>query len=278
MTPGPASRTTRAAVFAAVCVPTTALGHSLMSEGAVPWWGLAAAVAGTFGAAWRLTGRERGALFVVGATVTAQLVLHFLLSLAQTLATGPSGGRWHGIAWLRHLVCGMSGHQGAWHGQRAADLLPRHAGPGMPLTHVSAPPPPHDGTSTAGPLPGMEAMPHDGMAHMGGAALPVDHQLDPMPIVHPGHGHLGMLLAHLLAAAVCGWWLWQGEAAAFRLAHALVAVVFAPLVLVLAVLRRTGPRAPSTTPATAFAPPLCCGALLQYTLSRRGPPTMPRWH
>ncbi|MFJ9615418.1 hypothetical protein [Streptomyces noursei] len=232
MSPGPASRTTRAAVFAAVCVPTTALGHSLMSEGAVPWWGLAAAFAGTFGAAWRLTRRERGALFVVGATVTAQMGLHFLLSLAQTLATGPPGGRWHGSAWARHMVCGVSG---------------------------------------------MDAMPHDGMAHMGGAALPVGHQLNQMPIAHPGHGHLGMLLAHLLAAAVCGWWLWQGEAAAFRLARALVAVVFAPLVLVLAVLRRTGPRAPSTTPATAFAPPLC-GALLQYTLSRRGPPAMLRCH
>ncbi|EGX54595.1 hypothetical protein SZN_37146, partial [Streptomyces zinciresistens K42] len=39
----------------------------------------------------------------------------------------------------------------------------------------------------------------------------------------------GMLLAHLLAAVLCGLWVWRGEAAAHRAGRALAAVVCAPL-------------------------------------------------
>ncbi|WP_157878986.1 PE-PGRS family protein [Streptomyces sp. CT34] len=272
MTPGPASRTTRAAVFAAVCVATTALGHTLMSERTVPWWGLAAALAGTFGAAWRLTARERGALVVIASTVAAQLGLHCLLSLAQASAAGPPDGHPYDIPWLRRMLCGMSGHSLAWHSQRAADRLPHQAGLGASITHILPTPTP-GGMGTAGAMPGMDGMPHNSMAHMGSAAGQLGHQMSQMSIAHPGHGLLGMFLAHLLAAVVCGGWLWQGEAAAFRLARALVAVVFAPLVFVMATLGRTPIRRPAIPAPTAFTPPLH-GALLQHTLSRRGPPTV----
>ncbi|WP_369213235.1 hypothetical protein, partial [Streptomyces flavofungini] len=91
MTSGPAFRLARAAVFAAVCVVATALGHALMSGAPLPWWAVAYAFAATSAAAWWLTGRERGAVEVTAATVTAQLALHELFGLAQRVsAPGPA--------------------------------------------------------------------------------------------------------------------------------------------------------------------------------------------
>lgn len=86
MTSGPAFRLARAAVFAAVCVVATALGHALMSGAPLPWWAVGYAFAATSAAAWWLTGRERGALAVTGATVAAQLGLHELFGLAQRVS------------------------------------------------------------------------------------------------------------------------------------------------------------------------------------------------
>ncbi len=80
-----AVRSARAAVFAAVCVTTTALGHALMSGDALPWWAVACAFVGTASGARWLTGRERGAVAVVGATVVAQTLLHLLFVLAHRL-------------------------------------------------------------------------------------------------------------------------------------------------------------------------------------------------
>ncbi|KUO16280.1 hypothetical protein AQJ91_37035 [Streptomyces dysideae] len=120
-------RLARAVVFAAVCVVTTALGHALMSGDVLPWWAVGVAFAGTVSGAWWLTGRERGATAVVGATVVAQGLLHLLFSLAP--ATAASAG-----------VPGSAGAHGMGH-QAAishSGMLMHHSGApagatGMPL-------------------------------------------------------------------------------------------------------------------------------------------------
>ncbi|MGW0910970.1 hypothetical protein ACWD1Z_04345 [Streptomyces sp. NPDC002784] len=94
MTAGWGTRTTRAAVFAAVCVLLAALGHVLMSGSHVPAWTLAAGVAGAGAVGWCLAGRERGLPLVVTVVVAAQTGLHSVFSWAQSAsgASGVSGG------------------------------------------------------------------------------------------------------------------------------------------------------------------------------------------
>ncbi|MFD5497569.1 hypothetical protein ACFYY3_18275 [Streptomyces sp. NPDC001812] len=87
MTAGWCFRTTRAAVFAAVCVLLAALGHVLMSGTGVPWWSLAAGAAVTGGAAWCLADRERGLVLVPSVVTAAQAALHLWFSYAQERAT-----------------------------------------------------------------------------------------------------------------------------------------------------------------------------------------------
>jgi hypothetical protein len=90
MTSGPAFRLARAAVFAAVCVTVTGLGHAVMSR-TVPVWAVGYAFAATTAGAWWLAGRrERGGLAVTGSTVAAQFALHGWFSLAQAFAAAPA--------------------------------------------------------------------------------------------------------------------------------------------------------------------------------------------
>jgi hypothetical protein len=102
MTAGWGARTTRAAVFAAVCVLLAALGHVLMSGSTVPWWTMAAGFAATTGVGWCLAGRERGLALVVPAAVVAQGALHSAFSLAQSAASGAGTGS------VAHAMSGMS--------------------------------------------------------------------------------------------------------------------------------------------------------------------------
>ncbi|MFJ9417875.1 hypothetical protein ACIRPT_27520 [Streptomyces sp. NPDC101227] len=214
MTTGSAARAPRAAAFAAVCVTTTALGHALMA-GRVPWWALGAAFLGTSAAAYCLTGRERGALVVMGATVAAQLGLHSLFGLAQATTS--------------------------------ASLTA--SAPGTPAVAPMVPSTPMDA------MAGMDMSPMGHTGQMSGA----------------GQGAPGMFLAHLLAALVCGLWLWRGEAAVFRLARSLAGLLFAPLLLALATQGRAGLRLPARP--LADAPVLRLRAeLLHDIVSRRGPP------
>ncbi|WP_329189538.1 hypothetical protein [Actinacidiphila glaucinigra] len=91
MTSGPAFRLARAAVFAAVCVAVTGLGHALMSR-AVPVWAVGYAFAAATAGAWWLAGRrERGAPAITVATVATQFALHGWFDLAQAFATAPAG-------------------------------------------------------------------------------------------------------------------------------------------------------------------------------------------
>ncbi|MFF4284650.1 hypothetical protein ACWCXK_03840 [Streptomyces sp. NPDC001739] len=88
---------------------------------------------------------------------------------------------------------------------------------------------------------------------------------------HAGPGGPGMFLAHLLAALVCGLWLWRGEAAAFRLARSLAGLLFAPLLLVGATHGRS--ELPLPERRLIATPLLKPHAVLWHdVVSRRGPP------
>ena len=77
-------RAARAAMFAAVCVLLTTLGHVLMSGTPIPGWAMVAAFAGVGTAAWLVADRERGVPFVALATVATQGMLHLVFSVAQS--------------------------------------------------------------------------------------------------------------------------------------------------------------------------------------------------
>ncbi|MBW5425223.1 hypothetical protein GKQ77_27305 [Streptomyces sp. BG9H] len=232
MTSGPAFRLARAAVFAAVCVVTTAFGHALMSGASLPWWAVGYAFAATSAAAWWLTGRERGAPAVIGATVVAQLALHELFGVAQRM--GPPTAR---------AGDGMGGTDGMNHMNHP---MPMPSSAGAPGGHATA--------ATTAP------MPDEGASHWVMSVF--------------GHSGTGMFLAHLVAALICALWLWRGEAAAFRTGRALAAAVFVPLRLALSVLLTALPPAPPHVGALVPVPRLR-GVLLQYAVSRRGPPVLP---
>ncbi|MEU7576399.1 hypothetical protein AB0B50_02175 [Streptomyces sp. NPDC041068] len=246
MTSGPAFRLARAAVFAAVCVVATALGHSLMSAAPLPWWAVGYAFAATTAAAWWLTGRERGAPTVVGATVAAQLALHELFGLAQRMsgATGSHGARGSGAG-----ASAMASHGGG-------DGMD-HMNHAMPMSDPAMPSMP---TGSAGNGMSSGAMPDEGVSHWIMSVF--------------GHSDFGMFLAHVVAALICALWLWRGEAAAFRTGRALAAAFFVPLRFVLAILVAALPPAPPHVGALVPVPRLR-GVLLQYVVSRRGPPVVP---
>ncbi|MFJ9539844.1 hypothetical protein ACIRPX_21600 [Streptomyces sp. NPDC101225] len=191
----------RAAVFGAVCVVTTALGHDLMASGEVlPWWALGLAFAAAASGGWWLTGRERDAPTVVGTTVAAQVLLHLFFGTASCLTGGA------GVPAGMGGGAGSSGMPGMAFGH--AGLMMHHAGMADGSGSMT-------GSSGSGPS--------------GGSLLSVLMR----------EGSAGMFLAHVLAALVCGLWLWWGERAAHRIGRALAAVLLAPLRRALRVLFRT---------------------------------------
>ncbi|MCI3238904.1 hypothetical protein [Streptomyces spinosisporus] len=239
MTAGWCSRTLRAAVFAAVCVPLAALGHVLMSGNDVPAWVLAAGLAATGTVGWCLAGRERGLPLIVAVVVAAQTVLHEAFSLAQS----SSGGA-------------------ASNGMKSMDMGSMHMG-SM-----------HMGSMQMGSMPmdsmDMGSMPMDSMdmGHMDMGRMP---HTGPMAHSMDGWGSsYGMLAAHLLAALLTGLWLAYGEKAAFRILRAVAARLAAPLRLLLALppaLDR--PRVHPRRPRSDRAPSL---RLLVHAITSRGPP------
>lgn len=84
-------------------------------------------------------------------------------------------------------------------------------------------------------------------------------------------GSGSMLALHLAAAAVCAWWLRQGEAALFAYLR-LVAAALLPLLLVVLPRVRALPR-----PARPLAParPRPTSPYLRHSLVLRGPPVTP---
>lgn len=104
MTAGWGTRTTRAAMFAAVCVLLAALGHVLMSGAHVPWWALAVGVAATGAVGWCLAGRERGLPLITSVVVAAQTALHWSFELAQPTGSMGAGSMDMGSAHMNHTV------------------------------------------------------------------------------------------------------------------------------------------------------------------------------
>ncbi|PDP88205.1 hypothetical protein CQJ94_06845 [Glycomyces fuscus] len=87
--------------------------------------------------------------------------------------------------------------------------------------------------------------------------------------VEAASGGSGMLVAHLVAGAVCAWWLRQGEAALFAYLR-LAAAALLP-VLVLAVPRPVPERVPPA-PLPERETPAPAAPYLRHSLVLRGPP------
>lgn len=229
---GRSLRGTRAAVFAVACVGVSAAGHVWMSGAAIPAWALALALVVVGGAGYAVAGRQRGFAPIAGLMLAGELGLHLLFAAAQK--TGDGGA------------------------------MPSM--PGMP------------------DMPGMTSMPGMVMPHPvpaaawlcghGKAGLGMDG-VSPAPLSSMGwmsaHHSAGMIAVHVVAGVLCAWWLWRGEAAAFRLLRALaqfavpLLVIVWPGVLVVADLTSTVPddrdeRAPAGR------------RLLVHAVVRRGPP------
>ncbi|MFJ2113806.1 hypothetical protein ACIOEX_18290, partial [Streptomyces sp. NPDC087850] len=131
----------------------------------------------------------------------------------------------------------------------------------LPLPYgLSSPMAPHAGMD-------MDPAPMDAAEAMGGTA-------DPAALAAALDLSAGMVAAHLVVAAVCALWLARGEAALFRLAHAALALAFAPLRLLLATARPpAAPRLIRAAPG-ARAAHRCHGVVLAHALLRRGPPAL----
>ncbi|MFE2927745.1 hypothetical protein [Streptomyces goshikiensis] len=309
-------RATRAAMFAAVCVALAAAGHSYMSGMDIPLTGLLCAF-GVIGAlAWLAAGRRRGPYGITASLLAAQGVLHLTLSGSQvsapaaghlhapvTPASGPpampSGPS--PLKGMPHLpsppvssaVDGLSGMSslpdssaldGAHH---TAGLWASPAVDGLSGVPGLSASPAMDGVHhMVGPsvMDGMGGM--GGMDHMAGLSgssvmdgLTGTGGLDWLTglVAMAGHGGLGMIAAHLLAALFCAGWLAWGEAAVFRLARALGATALLaarPLASALALVRtQVAPVPPRPAPRrTCARPRRLRGAVHAHTVVRRGPP------
>ncbi|MFE2052786.1 hypothetical protein ACFXAS_30405 [Streptomyces sp. NPDC059459] len=233
MNAGWCSRTTRAAVFAAVCVLLATLGHVLMSGASVPWWAAAPATAVTGTAAWSLAGRERGPVLVSSVAVAAQTALHAWFSFAQERSVPVA------------VPTPSISVGGTADGTPPTDHTAHMAHMGHAL---------HSMTQSASTTGATDAA--DSLAGMG-------HTMGGMPST-------GMTAAHLLAALLSGLWLAHGERAVFRVLRAVAGWLAAPLGLGLALpglphrprlLARRG--RPARRPRRL---------LLVYAITSRGPP------
>ncbi|MEU1557564.1 hypothetical protein AB0G86_22820 [Streptomyces scabiei] len=239
MTAGWGSRTTRAAMFAAVCVLLAALGHVLMSGSHVPWRAMAVGAVVTAAVGWCLAGRERGLPLITSVVVAAQTALHWGFELSQ-----PS------------VPSATAGSAGAMGSTASMDRM-----------------------AALDPMRSMEAMGSVGAAgHLGhvdhtghlldGSAEPSSSLMSSLASLYASSS--GMLAAHLLAALLCGLWLAYGERAAFGLLRAVAGRLAAPLRLALAlhvVAERPRPR---VRRGRADRSPR--RLLLVHAITSRGPP------
>ncbi|OII60827.1 hypothetical protein BJP40_08140 [Streptomyces sp. CC53] len=257
-------RLLRAAVFTAVCVVLSALGHVLAACEAVPWWTLSAGFAAVFVLALPFTGRERSLPAITAALVAGQLALHTVFGVGQqhaaaSVAADATGSG--GDALIRaaaRLVCGAG----------AAQLSPGEAHRIITAAGLD----PERAVAAAAPAAGTVAA----AAPQAAATLP----------------SLAMLLGHLLAALATGWLLRHGDLALLRLARlahmsargaaevaaeGLVRSLRAALVLVrlLACAAHTAPNAVLRAPHGDDDIPLPMAAdALHHTVIRRGPPAV----
>ncbi|MFD5425406.1 hypothetical protein [Streptomyces sp. NPDC127084] len=253
---GAGLRLLRAAVFAAVCVVLSALGHVMASCAAVPWWTLAAGFLGVFAAAAPLAGRERSMPVIATALTGGQLALHALFGLGQRQLTLVPTADDALIRTAAKLLCGSG----------AAALSPADA---------------HRIVTRAGIDPASLQSP-SGTAHQHPALAPAEATglLPSLP----------MVLGHLLAALAVGWLLRRGEIALFRLARLsargvtelaeetrarALRAALAFVRALLAGLPGAPGRAPRALPVPLDTSPPPAPGALQHTVIRRGPPTAP---
>lgn len=256
---GPGLRLIRAAVFTAVCVVLSAVGHALASCATVPWWSLCAGFLAVFAVAAPLAGRRRSLPGIAAALAGGQLALHTVFGLGQhdASARGGASSETSLAALAAQLVCG--GNSVPIHPADARRIL---ESAGLDPDAVAAQ---------------AEAQGHMAHAHVG------------QGLVEPATGLAGlfspaMLIGHLLAALAAGWLLGRGDAALFRLLElsrlSAAAGPVRPLRAALAYVRALGaglPGRPVRTPRAAgvgTASGLSTGRdALQHTVTRRGPPT-----
>ncbi|WP_354639928.1 hypothetical protein [Kitasatospora camelliae] len=105
MNDSPATRTLRAAVFAALTVPLAALGQVLVSGRPLPLGVLLLAGAGVFALGLALAGTQRRLRTVTAALLGVQLALGALLPLAQTACTPPAALPAGGAPGFEPLFC-----------------------------------------------------------------------------------------------------------------------------------------------------------------------------
>ncbi|MDD9377434.1 hypothetical protein M8Z33_12355 [Streptomyces sp. ZAF1911] len=257
---GPGLRLIRAAVFTAVCVVLSAVGHALASCATVPWWSLCAGFLAVFAVAAPLAGRRRSLPGIAAALAGGQLALHTVFGLGQhtTASAGGSTASETSLAALAaQLVCG-------------GNSVPLHPADARRIVESA-------GLDPDAVAAQAEAQGHLAHAHMG------------QGLVEPANGLVGllspaMLIGHLLAALAAGWLLGRGDAALFRLLElsrlSAGAGPVRPLRAALAYVRALGaglPGLPARTPRAAgdgTGPALSTGRdALQHTVIRRGPPT-----
>ncbi|MFJ5828172.1 hypothetical protein [Streptomyces sp. NPDC093089] len=245
--PALAPRLLRAAVFTAVCVVLSALGHALAACAGIALWTLLAGFLGVFGITVLFADRERSLGFVVTTLAGGQLGLHVLFGLGQRrLALGTEADDAL-VRMAARLVCG--------------------AGPTSLSTADAARIVTDAGLDPAGPH-----------AHTGHAAAPAGDLLPGLPML------LGHLLAALATGwllrrgdRALRRLVELSEQGATELAEcAPVRSLRAALRLVRALLAglptdpRTGPRPAVRTAGDSSPPPVA--EALRNTVIRRGPP------
>ncbi|GAA2449383.1 hypothetical protein [Streptomyces lavendulocolor] len=252
--PSAGPRLLRAAVFTAVCLVLSALGHVLAACETVPWWTLALGFLCVFASVVPFAGRERSLPVIATALAGGQLGLHALFGLGQRQQLTVDIGERADDALIRmaaKLVCGAG----------ASSLSPADA---------------HRIVTRAG-LDPATAVPHAG--HAGHAAEPAAGLWPSLP----------MVLGHLLAAVATGWLLRRGDLALLKLVRlstrgaaglaegALVRALRATLALVRALVAGL-PALPAGGPARQRTeddpPPPAAADALQHTVIRRGPPAV----
>jgi len=241
MTAGWGSRTTRAAMFAAVCVLLAALGHVMMSGSHVPWWALVAGAAATGAVGWCLAGRERGLPLITSVVVAAQTALHSGFELAQSTAPAAAANSHTG-------PMSSTGSAGS------ADLMDMGSAHMIHTVHTGA----------AGH---MEHVDHTGYL-LDGSSASSSSLLSWLASMYASSS--GMFAAHLLAALLCGLWLAYGERAAFGLLRTVAGWLAAPLRLSLAL--PAAPERPRPRVRRGRSDRSPRRLLLVHAITSRGPP------
>lgn len=255
MAAGRISRVVRAAMFAAVCVPSAAVGHTMVSGTTLPPWMLILTFLSVMAAAWAVAVRERGRLFVTMTAVATQVALHIAFSLGQATAVTAKGSGSLVQQWASVLLCGTSPAMAV---SPAMTMSPadtarvvRAAGLGNQL---------HSPPASMPGMPGATGMPGVAGHTMGPATAAMSH----------GHSTFGMVAAHLIVAVLCGIWLAYGERTAFRVGRVIATRLAARIRLVLWTPR--APHVPRPRPRHGRTADRPRSLLLCYAIITRGPP------